>query len=108
MDNREIGDKPALHDVAFAVDLALLLALSNLRPGACAGKERRDAGTAGADTLGERALRIELDLQFASEILLRESLVLPDIGRDHLLDLLGVEQQAKADPVDAAVVGDDG
>src|SRR5262249_59382949 len=90
MDDREIGDKPALHDVKLAVDLALLLALRNLSSGAGAGEERRDAGAAGADTLGQCALRIELNLQFAREILLRESLVLSNIGRDHLLDLLGV------------------
>src|SRR6266436_3758523 len=71
MDDREIGDKPALHDVEPAINLALLLALRNLSPGAGAGEERRDAGAAGADTLGQRALRIELDLQFAREVLLR-------------------------------------
>src|SRR5262249_24313851 len=108
MDDREIGDKSALHDVELAVNLALLLALRNLSPGAGPGEERRDAGAAGADTFGQRALRIGLDLQFAREVLLRESLVLSNIGRDHLLDLLGVEQQAKADTIDAAVVGDDG
>src|SRR4029077_14825429 len=94
----------ALHHVAFAVELALLLALGDLRAGAGAGEEGRDAGAAGADALGERALRIELDLELAGEILLREGLVLPDIGRDHLLDLLGVEEEPEPDAVDAAVV----
>src|SRR5262249_59747716 len=51
MNDREIGDKPALHDVVLAVDLALLLALRHLRPGAGAGKERRDAAAAAAPTL---------------------------------------------------------
>src|SRR5947209_11825870 len=32
MDDREIGDKPALHDVEPAINLALLLALRNLSP----------------------------------------------------------------------------
>ena len=76
--------------------------------GAGPGEEGRDAGAAGADALGQRALRIEFDLQLAGEILLRERLVLADIGRDHLLDLPGLEQQAEADAVDAGIVGDDG
>ena len=36
------------------------------------------------------------------------SLVLADIGRDHLLDLPRLEQQAEAGAVDAGIVGDDG
>ena len=37
-----------------------------------------------------------------------KSLVLANIGRDHLPDLPGVEQDAEADAVDAGIVGDDG
>ncbi len=47
-----------------------------------------------APPASQRALRIELDFQFAAEILLGEQLVLPDVRGDHLLDLLGLEQQA--------------
>ena len=91
----------------LAVELALFLALGDHRPGAGAREKGRDAGAAGADALGERALRVELDLQFAGEILLRERLVLSDVGRDHLLDLAAVEQDAEADAVDAGIVGHD-
>jgi hypothetical protein len=108
MHDRKIGDEPALHDVALAVEFALLLAFCDLRPGARSREECRNARAAGAYALGERALRIELDLQFVREILLREGLILPDVGRDHLLDLSGVEQKAESDPVGAAIVGDDG
>ena len=68
----EIGDETALHDVALAVELALFLALGDHRAGAGFGEERRDAGAASADALGQRALRIEFDLELAGEILLRE------------------------------------
>src|SRR5262249_58289360 len=87
---------------------ALLLALRDLRSGAGASKKCRNAGAARPNTLGERSLGVELDLQFARKILLREGLVLPDVGRDHLFDLLGVEQKPEAHPVDAALVGNDG
>ena len=106
--DRQVGDDAALHDVLLAVELALFLALGDVGAGAGAGEEGRDAGAAGADALGQRALRVEFDLQFAGEVLLREQLVLADVGRDHLLDLLGLQQQAEARAVDAGVVGDDG
>jgi hypothetical protein len=38
--------------------------------------------------------------------LLREQLVLADIGRDHLLDLASFQEPAEADAVDAGIVGD--
>jgi len=39
--------------------------------------ERRDPGTAGARSLGERALRRELDLELPGEVLTRDSLFSP-------------------------------
>src|SRR5882757_2880279 len=68
----EVGDDPALEDIARTVDLALLLALGDQGARAGPREEGRNAGTAGADALGERALRIELDLELAREVLLRE------------------------------------
>ena len=72
MHDRQIGNDAALHDVAAAIELALFLAFGNV--GACAGarKKGRNAGAPGADAFGKRALRIEFDLEFAGEILLRE------------------------------------
>ena len=102
------ANRPALQDVALAVELALLLALGHQRADAGLGVEGRDAGAAGADALGQRALRREFELQLAGQILLLEELVLADIGRDHLPDLAGLEQNAEAEAVDAGIVGDDG
>ena len=99
---------PALHDVGLAVELAQLLALGDQRAHAGLGEERRDAGAAGADPLGQRPLRVELDLDLAGQILARELLVLADIGADHLLDHVAVEQLAEPPAVDAAIVADHG
>src|SRR5208282_5128956 len=95
MDDGQVGNEAALHHIALAVELALVLAFGDLRADAGPGEEGRDAGAAGADALGERALRVELDLKLAGEVLLRKGLVFPDIGSDHFLDLPGVEQNAE-------------
>ena len=73
-----------------------------------AGEERRDAGAAGAQALGQRALRIELELELAGQVLALEFLVLADVGRNHLPDLARGQQQAEAEAIDAGVVGDRG
>ena len=46
----------------------------------------------------------ELDLELAREVLPLELLVLADVARDHLPDLLVAQQDAEAEVVDAAVV----
>ena len=81
---------------ALAVELPFFLALGDVGAHPGAGEESGNARAAGADALGKRALRIELDLELAREILLGEQLVLAHVGRDHLLDLLGFEQKAQA------------
>ena len=108
MHDREIGKQAALHQIFLAVEFAHLLALGHERADACLGEEGRDSGTAGADALGQSALRAELELQLARQILLCEQLILADIGRDHLPDLPRLQQSAEADTVDAGIVGDDG
>ena len=100
--------RPRLHDVALAVEFAHFLALGDQGADAGLGEEGRDAGAAGADALGERALRIEFELELAGEVLLGEQLVLAHIGRDHLADLARLEQPAEPDAVDAGIVGDEG
>ena len=50
-------------------------------------EEAADARAAGADALGEGALRVELDLELAREELALELLVLAHVAGDHLLDL---------------------
>src|SRR5205823_12326240 len=76
LDQRNVGTNAALHDVFLAVEFAHVLALGNDRADAGLGEERRDAGTARTHALGERALRRELELQFARQILPLELLVL--------------------------------
>ena len=106
MDDGEVAEQPALHQVFVAVELAHFLAFGDQRADTGLGEEGRNTGAAGADALGQRALRIEFELQLAGEELLGEQLVLADIGRDHLLDLARLEQAGKPDAVDAGIVGD--
>ena len=108
MHDGQIGDQAGLHHVLLAVELADFLALGDQGADAGLGEEGRDAGAAGAAALGQGALGIELDLQFAGQELLGEGLVLADIGRDHLPDLARLQQHAQADIVDAGIVGDHG
>ena len=108
LDEREVGHQRALQHVGVAVELAQFLALGDDRADAGAREEGRDAGAAGAQPLGERALRRELELELAGQVLALELLVLADVARDHLLDLPRLEQLAEAEAIDAGVVGDHG
>ena len=102
----EIGDEPAFHHIGLAVELADFLALGDQRADPGLGEERRDAGAAGADPLGQRALRVEFELELALQIEIGEQLVLADIGRDHLADLPAFEQQTEPGAVDPGIVRD--
>ena len=84
-----------------------LLALGERGAGGRARVEAGNAGAAGAQLLGERALRREVQVELAGEHLPLEFLVLADVRRDHLLHLAGLEQQPHAEIVDAGVVADD-
>src|SRR5690606_31450688 len=108
LDQCDVGDQRGLHDVVLAVELAGFLALRHNGAVAGRGEEGRDAGTAGAQALGQRALRVELQLQLAGQELPLELLVLAHVGGNHLADLPGFQQQAEAEAVDARVVGDGG
>ncbi len=102
------GEQPALHDVFLAVEFLHFLAFGDQGADAGLGVEGGDAGAAGADPFGQRALRIEFEFQFPGEELLGEQLVLADIGRDHLPDLPGLEQPAQSDAVDPGIIGHHG
>jgi hypothetical protein len=65
------------------------------------GVEAGDPRAARPHPFGQRALRVEFQLQLSRQILAHEFGVLADIGRDHLLDLPGVQQLAQTEPVDA-------
>ena len=84
LDDGEVAEDAALHHVGLAVELAHLLALGDQRADAGLGEEGRNARAAGADALGQRALRVELDLELAGQVLALEHLVLADVGADHL------------------------
>ena len=92
------------HHVAVGVVLPRQPALGHLGADAGRGEERRDARAAGPHPLGQRALRGQLDLELAGEVLPGELLVLPDVRRHHPAEPLGHQQQAQAPVVDAAVV----
>jgi hypothetical protein len=76
-----------------------------MRADAGAGEEGRNARTARAQLLGQRALGREFQLQLAGQVLALELLVLTDIAGNHLLDLPRLQQLAQAEVVDAGVVG---
>ena len=70
--------------------------------------EGGDAGAAGAQPLGQRALRGQLDLQLAGEVQPGQLLVAADERADRPADPAGVEQHPERLVVDPAVVGDRG
>ena len=105
VDDREVGKQAAFHDVFLAVENLFFLAFGDQRADAGLCIEGGNTGAAGADALGQRALRIEFELELAGKVLLGEQLVLADIGRDHLLDLTRLEQAGKTDAVNAGIVG---
>jgi hypothetical protein len=66
------------------------------------------AGAAGAQLLGQRALRRELQFKLAGKKLALELLVLPHVAGDHLLDLARLEQLPEAKAVHTRVVRNHG
>ena len=62
--------------------MILHCALGDLRTRASGGVEGGNTGAAGTNTFGQGALRVELDLEFAGEVLSGERRVLADIGAD--------------------------
>src|SRR6185312_10017176 len=97
LDQREVDLEAPLEHVPAPVELARLLAFGDLRAVARRRVEARDAGPAGAQALGERALRVPLHLQAAVEGHLLERLALAAVGHDHLLDLPVADQGPDAE-----------
>ena len=71
-------------------------------------KKAGNARAAGAQTLGQGALRIEFQLEFAGQILAFELLVFAHVRGNHLFDLACGQQLAQAEAIDARVVGNRG
>ncbi|MNI28557.1 hypothetical protein D3C73_823370 [compost metagenome] len=92
----------------MAVEFADFLAVGHDGAHAGAREERGNAGAAGAQLLGQRALRGELKLEFARQVLAFEFLVFAHVGRNHLAHLARVQQLAQAKAVNARVVADAG
>ena len=108
VNNGDIGDKSAFHDIGRAVEFAQFLPLGNECADASLCEKRRNAGPACSDSLGERALRVKFEFKLAGKILPLEKLVLADIRRDHFFDLPRLEKNAQTGAVDACVVRDHG
>jgi len=106
--DRKVRDQASFEHVALSPEQALFLAFGHCRADPGTGVEAGDARATGPHPLGQRALRIELDLQRAGQILALELLVLADIGRDHPAHLARGQQQAQAEILDAGIVRDDG
>ncbi len=96
-----------LEDVRLAVDDSRFLALGRQRAVRRRREEPADPGTAGANALGERALRHQFDLDFTFQELPLELLVLADVGGNHLPDLTSPQQDPDPEIVDAGIVADD-
>ena len=108
VDERDIGDESALHDIGRAVEVAQLFPIGNDGSDARFCEKRRDARAACPDPLGQRALRIEFEFELAGKIKPLEKLVLADIRRDHFLDLPGLEEEPQPNAIDARIVRDHG
>src|SRR5450755_1878849 len=85
---RDIGDEASFKYVGLAIDDPLFLALGNQRTRARAGIESIDSRAARTNALRQRALRIELELKLPGEVLPFELLVLANVRRNHLRDLM--------------------
>src|SRR5262249_25254152 len=106
LDERNVAQQAALHDIFLAVEDLGFLAFGDLGAHAGLGVEGGDASAAGAATLGQSALRIEFDLELSFEIEFGEGLVFSDVRRDHLLDLAGLQEETQPRSVDAGIVTD--
>src|SRR5215471_14134133 len=104
MDDGEVGDEAALHYVALTVEVTDFLAFRNQRPDARLGEECRYPRSAGPNPLRQGALGVKLDIEFAFQIKIGEELILTDIGRDHLANLSGLEQQSEPRVIDPRIV----
>ena len=100
--------QPGFHQVHFAVELAAFLAFAHFGAVAGRGKKSRNARAARPAALGQGALRNQLHFQLAAEQLALKLGVFAHVAGNHLLYLLGLQQQANAKVVDARVVRDAG
>lgn len=72
------------------------------------GVERGNTGAAGAQALGDGALRGQLDRNVAGEVFLLEVLVRAEVGDDEAVDLPRFREEREPVVAGAGVVGDGG
>ncbi len=108
LDDGKIRPEPVLQEVVFTVKFADFLAVGDFRAVACGCVECGNTGAPCAYALGERALRDQIDLQFARQQLPFEFRIFPDVAADHLLDLPRFEHEADSEIVNTCIVGDAG
>src|SRR5690606_26830938 len=107
VEGAHVLDRRGHGDLAVGAVATRQAALGHLRAHAGLREEGGDARTAGAQLLGERALRCELELELTTEELALELLVLPHVRRRHLADAPRLQQDPETPVVDATVVADD-
>ncbi len=106
--DRKLGRDSGLEHVFLAVENFRLLALGQFGPEAGASVKARDTCAACAQSLGERALRNELQFEFTRQHLALELLVLADVRSHDLFHLPRSEQNPHAETIHARIVADDG
>ena len=82
--------------------------VGNLSSHSSNGVERRDSGPGCPQLFGERPLGSENNAQLTRQVLACELLVLTYVRRDHGVDLLRLEQNTQALPIDSTVVRNGG
>ncbi len=90
----------------LAVEVAGLFAFGDEGAGSGGGVEGGNAGAAGADSFGQRALRNEAEVEFALDDFFFEELVFADVAAGVGGDHAGFEHEPHAESVDAHVVAD--
>lgn len=103
----KVCEECAFHDIKNALELASFLSRRDLRTGSRSRVKRGNAGTAGANTFRQRALRVEFDVDGAVKVLRRKQFVLANVGRYDFPNLPCREQPPKTYAVHASVIRND-
>ena len=105
LDDRQIGHNAGFQNMGLAFEILVVFSIGNHCAYACAGVKPCNPCAACAQPFGQRALGVKLQLQLTRQILAHEFGVFAHIGRDHFLDLAGVQQLPKTKPINPCVVG---
>ena len=105
---RNLGRDARLEHIFLVAEIFRLFAFGQFRAEAGARVKSRDARAARAQSFRQRALRNQLELEFAREHLPLELLVLAHIGSHHFFHLPRREQNAHPETIHARVVAHDG